>query len=519
MIRRWLATTAIFALFAAISTGTCRAQAFIPIETDGWRNAAPATSPSAAPLGMGTFAPTQASIIPVVVNDPAVNRSLPTTDPYALVAVRRELPWLGGAIGQTSPNVTLLPPQGNVSLSAGPLRSGWFGGNRRLFSGRLLNGNRRLFNGRLFRGQLFPNVYSAVNKRLWFRTEWLLWDTKGMDVPPLVTTSSAGTTRDLASVLGEANTSVLFGGNQINGGTESGLLFAGGFWVTPQQNFAIEAEYFQLGEQNDRYRIGSDGSGIIGRPFFDVVAGQETAQLVSYPGLVSGSVFVDTESNFRSLMLNGRASMCTTGCNRCGQPDHLDWLIGFRHIQLDDTITVDETLNSLLTTAPGTIAVRDRFRTENEFNGLQLGVVHRANFTRGWLESMLRVALGNNQQTVRIDGTNTITEAGITDTLPGGLLAQRSNSGVHRQDEFTMIPEVGVRLGLRLTSCLSASVGYQVIYFPNVVRAGDQIDTDLNPGLVPPEAIPLTGALRPRFSFIESDYWAHGLTLGGELAF
>ena len=82
-----------------------------------------------------------------------------------------------------------------------------------------------------------------------------------------------------------------------------------------------------------------------------------------------------------------------------------------------------------------------------------------------------------------------------------------------------MIPEVGVRLGLRVTDRLSASVGYSVIYFPNVVRAGDQVDTDLNPGLVPPEAVPLTGALRPRFRFVESDYWAHGLTLGGELAF
>ena len=132
---------------------------------------------------------------------------------------------------------------------------------------------------------------------------------------------------------------------------------------------------------------------------------------------------------------------------------------------------------------------------------------------------MLRVALGNNQQTVQINGNQSITEAGLTDNFTGGLLAQRTNIGTHRRDDFSMIPEVGVRLGGRLTNRLSASIGYSVIYFPNVMRAGMQIDTDVNPGLIQPEVVPLTGALRPRFRFYESDYWAHGLSVGGELSF
>ena len=451
--------------------------------------------------------------IPVVVNDPGLSSNI--GDPYALVGVRRNLPWLGGTVGSgQATQINVVNASNGGLLGNGTLFNGssrWLGNGPSVFARSPWIGN----------GRLFPKTYSRINERLWLRGEWLLWDTKGMDTPALVTTSTAGTARDIAAVLGEPGSSVLFGGRELNGDTVSGIRVGGGFWITPQQNFAIEGEYFQLREQDDSYVGGSNGAAILGRPFFDIVAGQETAQLVSYPGLVGGNLNIDTDTNLRSILINGRAGLCPTGvcCNTCGIRDRVDWIVGFRHVQLDDKLTINEGLNSLIPTAPGTIRVYDRFETENEFNGLQLGVVHRANFQRGWLESMLRVALGNNQQTVRINGTNTITEAGLTDVLPGGLLAQRTNIGTHKRDKFSMIPEVGVRLGLRVTDRLSASVGYSVIYFPNVVRAGDQVDTDLNPGLVPPEAVPLTGALRPRFRFVESDYWAHGLTLGGELAF
>ncbi len=468
-------------------------------------------------------------LVPVVITDAraqaAANTSV-STDPYALVGLRRSLPWLGGIVGSGNSNFATNGVGINGPLINSQAANGSLGGGSSLFGG----GSGLLGNGPSFftrspwfgGGRLFPGVYSRVNSRLWFTGEWLLWDTKGMETPALVTSSTTGTPRDTAAVLGEDGSSVLFGNQQINGGTVSGLRIAGGFWLTPQQDLGIEAEYFRLSEQDARFNGNSDGSVILGRPFFDIVAGQETAQLVSFPGLVSGGINIDTRTNLRSVMINGRAALCPSSgacCNQCGIPDRVDWIVGFRHTQLDDTITINESLNSLVAAAPGTIELVDRFRTTNDFNGLQLGIVHRANFRRAYIESMLRIAVGNNQQTVQINGNNTITEAGLTDVLEGGLLAQRTNIGSHKRDKFSMIPEVGVRLGWRLSERLSAKIGYSVIYFPNVVRAGDQIDTDLNPGLVPPEIIPFSGALRPGFSFVESDYWAHGLTLGGELAF
>jgi hypothetical protein len=99
------------------------------------------------------------------------------------------------------------------------------------------------------------------------------------------------------------------------------------------------------------------------------------------------------------------------------------------------------------------------------------------------------------------------------------VLTQRTNIGDYQRDQFTMIPEIGLTLGVRVTDRLRATFGYTVLYFPSVVRPGDQIDTDVNPNLIPPETVPFTGALRPRFRYIESDYWAQGINLGAEFQF
>ena len=211
----------------------------------------------------------------------------------------------------------------------------------------------------------------------------------------------------------------------------------------------------------------------------------------------------------------------TTGAcfTACEPQDRTDWILGFRRLKLDDGLSFNQNLESLTPAAPGTIVMNESFATQNDFSGLQLGVVNVTHLRRTWVESMLRIALGNSTQRVAISGSSVITESGITDTFTGGLLAQRSNIGTYERDQFMMIPELGFKLGVRLTDHAFVTIGYSVLYFPNVVRAGEQIDTDVNPGLVPPETVPLVGALRPQFRYIESDYIANGISLGGELRF
>lgn len=383
--------------------------------------------------------------------------------------------------------------------------------------------------GWLGNGPLLPNIQGLgfapagqmLGDRLWLRGEYLYWYTDAMETPPLLTTSPAGTPQNRAGILGETGTRTLFGG-PINDGASSGFRTQAGFWVTPQRAFGIEGEYFTLLGDGDGFSASGNGAPILGRPFFDTTNDRETAQLISFPGLVNGSVGISSDTDLRSALINARAALLPTNfgvCAPCSDPDRVDWIVGYRHLQLDDRLSFSETIDSQVPGAPGTIRLNEQFATENRFNGVQLGIVYEANFRRAWLESMLRVAVGNNSQRVNISGNTSITELGVTDRFTGGLLAQTSNIGSYRQNEFTMIPEIGLKLGFRVTSCFHATVGYSMLYFPNVVRAGDQIDSNVNPNLIPEPNNPITGSQRPRFSLVETDFWAQGISVGGELSF
>jgi len=79
------------------------------------------------------------------------------------------------------------------------------------------------------------------------------------------------------------------------------------------------------------------------------------------------------------------------------------------------------------------------------------------------------------------------------------------------------MPELGVSLGYDLTCRLRATVGYTLIYWSNVARPGDQIDTELNASQFPPGE--LVGAPHPEFRFQTTDFWAQGLNFGLEYRF
>ena len=168
---------------------------------------------------------------------------------------------------------------------------------------------------------------------------------------------------------------------------------------------------------------------------------------------------------------------------------------------------------------PGSFDILDRFETRNQFNGFDIGWMYRRTHGFWTYDCLVRMAIGNTRQTVTINGQTTINDPTSTpavQTLPGGLLTQTSNIGLFRQNEFTVVPEFNANIGYQLTDHLRMMLGYTFIYWSNVVRPGEHISRDLNPNLLPPPADPLTGAQRPAFAFDTTDYWAQGISFGGE---
>ena len=160
------------------------------------------------------------------------------------------------------------------------------------------------------------------------------------------------------------------------------------------------------------------------------------------------------------------------------------------------------------------------FKTSNRFYGPQLGTRFGTNWGGIVLSAHAAVALGVNQQDRTIEGSSTLMTGGRTiSTLPGGVFALSSNMGRLSQNDFSVVPEAGLSLGYQFTPWLSAKLGYNFVYWNTVARATQQVDSTINPGLVPTDISYGSGGgpNRPGAGLRTSDVWAQGINFGIEI--
>jgi len=342
-----------------------------------------------------------------------------------------------------------------------------------------------------------------------------------MDLPPLVTRSPNDIAEVDAGVRGTRGLEVLFGDDEYLTDSLNGGRLRVGLWLDACQTWAVEGEFFSTATEEVSFSQTSGGQPVLGRPFYDLVNGQERAELIAFPGRIAGTVSVHADTqlqgggvSFRRLLAQGDGCGDTFFANVPAAYTHrLDGLIGYRFVELDDSVTIHEDLTTLDT--PGNFDVTDRFESRSQFNGVDFGASYRR--ARGcWtLDLLAKLAIGTTRQTVNISGSTTRDQPAV-ETADGGILAlPGANIGRFKRDRFSVVPELGATLGYQLTDHLRATVGYTFIYWSNVVRAGDQIDLDINPNLIPFSG-QTGGPARPDFTFVDSDYWVQGISFGGE---
>ncbi|HEX5105777.1 MAG TPA: BBP7 family outer membrane beta-barrel protein, partial [Pirellulaceae bacterium] len=322
---------------------------------------------------------------------------------------------------------------------------------------------------------------------VYVRAEYLLWGAKGATLPPLVTSSPPGTAQNVAGILGEPDTVILFGDETVNNDLRSGGRLVLGWWFDPCRRLGIEGDYFSLDDESTDFRASSTGTTIIGVPFYDVVQGIENVNLVAFPNLIQGTIAADYRTTFQGAGIRAMYNLACGEGGGCswitGCPVHtgfrFDMLLGYRFVRLDDNFTLVENSVSLSTANPGSFNIRDQFDTENQFHGIDLGT--SLSFCKGCfsLEMLSKIALGNTHSVTTINGSTIITQNGISETFPGGIFAQRTNSGTFEDDQFAVVPELGVMAGYQINPCWRVTVGYTFIYWSQVARAGDQIDREL----------------------------------------
>jgi hypothetical protein len=358
--------------------------------------------------------------------------------------------------------------------------------------------------------------------RKWFRAEYLLWQITDQDLPPLL----SGERVPLRAVDGGAGTlplsPILFGDDESNDEAQSGFRTHFGFWFPWRGVWGMDFSGFMLVRRTNELSASSDalGNPVLARPFFDVTLPGENAQIVSYPGEFAGRFSADWMTRVWGVDAHFRRKLW------CGPRGWVDGFLGYRHLQVNDTLNINEEIVDI-NLDPGDASgfrVRDSFNTRNHFNGFQFGLEWERRFLRRWfVAGNFKLALGNVHQVVQIDGsTDFLFPGGASVRGTGGLFALVSNIGRYERDEFAIVPEFGIKVGLDLTDHLRMYAGYNLLCLSSAVRAGEQIDRAVNPAMLPdivtpPGLIPpLTAPTRPTLIIRDSTFWAGGAQFGIE---
>jgi hypothetical protein len=348
--------------------------------------------------------------------------------------------------------------------------------------------------------------------------EYLLWWLKPDVAPPLASTSSNPFDN---GIIGQPTTQVLFGGD-LDGSARSGFRITAGWWLDETcRDDAIEARGFYLASRSTNFNANSSEFPVVARPFFNINMNQEFAQLTAFPGVATGNLDINEESHLWGAEINSRCRICS-GCNY-----RLDLFAGFRYLELEEWLAIAENgLNAANAPPPfpgDRFLVQDFFLTRNQFYGGQLGVI--GEYDRGpfSIEARGQVALGDTHQSILIDGDQVFTDPnGTQHFFRGGLLALSSNIGRYTRDRFSVVPELNLNVGYQVTDHIRAFVGYDFMYWNNVVRPGGQIDRNIDITLIPnfpvPGAVP-AGQNRPSAPQSGSDFWAQGVTVGLEIRY
>jgi hypothetical protein len=355
----------------------------------------------------------------------------------------------------------------------------------------------------------------------WVRVDYLALWIQANHLPPLVTTSPPGTPQADAGVLPDAR--VLFGGNYIDGGARNGGRVTLGYWFDDDQMNGLRASWFTVLQPTGaaNFFANSDGSTILARPFTS--GGIPNAQLAAFvgPGLnVIGQPGTPATIGVTSTSTMDFAEIAFSHVFERNSGAQLSWLAGYRHLEFRENLTIFE--NVIVTDTLGdqtALNVLDQFQTKSEFDGGQLGVEFMCHADRWALDGSFQLGFGNVHEWVNIIGNTVTTDSSGNMSNGPGLFAQPTNDGVHSRNEFAFLPEMELNLHYQLTDQIELTMGYTFLYLTRVIRAGDQIDTNVSSTTLP-TARPTTGVgNQPAEMLRDTSMWAQGISGGIELRF
>jgi Putative beta barrel porin-7 (BBP7) len=352
---------------------------------------------------------------------------------------------------------------------------------------------------------------------VWASADYLYWWVKNAPISvPLVATGDPTLTPN-PGALGQPGTAVL-SPHSLDFGPQSGGRVTVGGWLDPERSWGLEASGFLLETRQARNLIASDGAGNprLYNPYLDPRPGfGETTFPLSAPGVSQGSVLFSATTQLWGAEANGLYRLVNNDSSS------FSLLAGFRYLDLLENLEIDSQvlpLSALVGSSTGS----DRFTTRNQLFGGQLGAKFEYRSNCCFVSLLGKVALADNHESVTNNTAFSLIPAPppppvIVPVAPLGVFVQGTNIGRHDRDQFAVIPEVQLQIGIDLNPNVRIFAGYDFLYISNVVRPGDQIDRTVNGSQI--NGGVLSGPARPATPFNTTDFWAQGINAGLQIKF
>lgn len=345
------------------------------------------------------------------------------------------------------------------------------------------------------------------------RGEYLLWFVKPYDTISLVQVIPTNFAQNPTDPIPAGVATTVIPTERLSGDALSGFRINAGLWLDEAQSFGADFVYWRLPRTTKTQTVASPGEPVITRSV--IPAGDGTAAASGFfiyaspfDGGIAGSVSVSSAISMDGAEANARIK------GDAFFADYVDYLVGFKYVNLDETLRISDRRtfldSGLLLTSS------EAFRTRNQFYGAQIGAHTHYRADRWSADLLLKFAVGAMNTTVERTGATTAFFPGLPpQTLPGALLVQPSNLGTRSDTQTVVIPELTFNLGYQLTDNLQLFVGYNFMLISTVYRPGATIDPSVNPASVPfLGAIPRDISSRPAPVMLSDNFWVQGINFG-----
>jgi hypothetical protein len=328
--------------------------------------------------------------------------------------------------------------------------------------------------------------------------------------------------------LGQPNTLGLSGPGNIDYGPFSGIRLFGGAWLDPQQIIGVDASGFVLQQHGQTLAFTSTlgGNPLLALRHLDAFSGLQDAFVITAPSAASGGIAIHTNSQLWGADANLAHTFVWVPSFR------LVGLFGFRYLDLSEGLSIQTRKMAIDSSAvsfagksfsaPAFELTTDQFHARSQFFGGQAGLRGEYYFSHFFVAATGKLALGRTNEVVDALGLSTVQPGkGFPLSTVGGLFALPSNSGHFVNQDFGVVPELQVKGGVLLTRWLRATIGYDILYWSRVLRAGDTLDLTVDNRQVPTSPSFQVGVVghSPQPAFPTGSFWVQGLTFGLEFTY